>query len=313
MSEIAQEEIERFKFFKGFVGAFRLTHFLPVITVTTIGFFIAILTIKGSSSFSQLFQNISSGAIPIASLIFFGLTIFFQEAFCGVQNDYIDRETDHLYQKSKAITDGWVSETFTFWFGITCFILFTTFSFVVGIWSLTGYWGVLFIQGANLVGIFYNLYAKHRPISILPYMLGFPLIPVYTWITFGGFEFKQLWMIPVLIFVSLPAHIANELPDLNLDIQHENRNFSVFLGKKISTILYWMGILLIEIIITIVYFIYNLNIWVFLVTISVSMLLAIVTFILLWKREWETDLLIFNLVTMCIGIEVLGFFIMLGV
>ncbi|NHJ85627.1 MAG: hypothetical protein FK734_09210 [Asgard group archaeon] len=313
MSEVISEKADRFKFLKGFVGAFRLMHFLPVVTVTTIGFFIALLTLKGTGTFAQLFQDISSGLISIGAIIFFTLTIFFQEAFCGIQNDYIDRKIDQLYNKSKAIIDGWVSETFTFWFAILCYVLFTTFSVIVGVWSITGFWGILFIQGANLIGIFYNLYAKHRPISILPYVIGFPLIPVYTWITFGGFEYRQLWMIPILIFVSLPAHIANELPDLDLDIQHNNRNFSVFLGKKISTILYWLGILLIEVIITTVYFVYNLNIGVFLTTILASLLLAIVTFILLWKREWKTDLLIFNMVTMCIGIEVLGFFIMLGI
>ncbi|MBN1329838.1 MAG: UbiA family prenyltransferase [Candidatus Heimdallarchaeota archaeon] len=313
MSKVTQEKTNRFKFFKGFIGAFRLMHFLPVVTVTIIGSFIAILTLKGSGTFSQLFQDFSSGIIPISLIVFFVLTIFFQEAFCGIQNDYIDRDVDRLYNKSKALTDGWVTETFTFWFGIACFILFTMFSFLVGIWSITGYWGVLFIQGANLIGIFYNLYAKNRPISILPYIVGFPLIPVYTWITFGGFEYRQLWMIPILIFVSLPAHIANELPDLELDIKHNKHNFSVFLGKKISTILYWLGIVLIEVTITIVYIIYNLSIWVFLTTISASMLLALVTFILLWKREWKTDLLIFNMVTMCIGVQVLGFFIMLGI
>ncbi len=310
MSDITTYQNNRFRFVKGFIGAFRLMHFLPVITGTTIGACVAILTLKGNGTFDELFQNISNGIIPITPLIFLILTIFFQQAFCGIQNDYLDREIDSLYKKSKAISDEWVSATFAFWFGIVCFILFTGFSIGVGFWSITNFWGVLYVQGANLVGIFYNVYAKHQPISIIPFMLGFPLIPTYIWITFGGFDLKYLWILPIIVFVSFPAHIANELPDLEYDIEHGKRNFAVFLGKKLSTIFYWIGILLIEGILFIVFLLYDLNIWAFLITIVLSMLIGLVAFILLWKKNWKTDLLVFNIVTACIGVEVIGFFIM---
>lgn len=312
MSNLVTKQNDRFKILKGFIGAFRLMHFLPVITVTTIGTCVAILTLKGTSSFSDFFQDILSGTINIIPLIFLMLTIFFQEAFCGIQNDYIDREVDSKYNKNKAIPDGWVSATFAFWFGIVCFVLFTGFSVGVGFWSITNFWGILFVQGANLTGVFYNLYAKHKPISIVPYMLGFPLIPTYVWITLGGFEYKYLWMLPIMFIVSFPAHIANELPDFEKDLEHGNRNFAVFLGKKLSTIVYWISILLIEVIIVIVYFLYDLNTWVFTGTIVLSLLIGLTAFIVMWKKNWETDTLVFNIVTACIGIEVIGFFIMFG-
>ncbi len=313
VSEITTYSNNRFKFVKGFIGAFRLMHFLPVITVTIIGVNVAILTLKGNGTFSELFQNISNGTIPIAPLIFFVLAIFFQQAFLGIQNDYIDREIDSLYNKSKAINDGWVSATFAFWFGVACFILSLGFSIGVGFWAITGFWGVLFIQGANLVGIFYNVYAKHKPISIIPYMFGFPLIPTYVWITFGGFDLNLLWILPILVLVSFPAHIANELPDFDYDIEHGKRNFAVFLGKKFSTIFYWVGILLIEGLLLTVFLLYGLNIWASMLTIGLSLLIGLGAFILLLKKNWETDLLVFNIVTMCIGVEVIGFFIMFWV
>ncbi|MHA1556269.1 MAG: UbiA family prenyltransferase [Candidatus Heimdallarchaeota archaeon] len=313
MSEITTYQNHQFKFVKGFIGAFRLMHFLPVMTTTTIGVSVAILTLKGSDTFSVFFQNISNGTIPIAPLIFLVLTIFFQQAFLGIQNDYIDREIDSSYNKRKAINDGWVSARFAFWFGIVCLILFTGFSFAVGFWSITSFWGILFIQGANLIGVFYNVYTKHRPISIIPYMIGFPLIPTYVWITFGGFDVKYLWILPILVLVSFPAHIANELPDLEYDIKYGKRNFAVFLGKKLSTIIYWIGILLIEGILLAVFLLYNLNIWASMIIIGLSLLIGLGAFILLRKKNWETDLLVFNIVTMCIGVQVIGFFIMFWV
>jgi len=312
LAETINQDQNRFKFLKGFVGSFRLMHFLPVMTVTTIGAFIGILILKGTGSFADLFQNITRNEILL--FVFFVLTIFFQEGFLGIQNDYIDREIDAVYNKSKTIPDGWVSPTFAFWWGITCYILFTGFSAAVGAFADRSYWVILFVQGATLTGLFYNLYAKHKPISIIPYMLGFPLIPVFAWLTFGfdNFEFWHLWMLPVMFVTSFPAHIANELPDFEHDLEHENRNFAVFLGYKLATIIYWIGVILLEIILLIVFLLYNLNPIAFAIIVPLSILTGLFAVFLLWKNNWKTNTFIFNIVTAAIGIEVLGFYIMVG-
>ncbi|MCG3252662.1 MAG: UbiA family prenyltransferase [Candidatus Heimdallarchaeota archaeon] len=312
MAETVNQKENRFKFVKGFVGLFRLMHILPVMTVTTIGIFIAILILKGTGTFAELFQNITINEILM--LIFFILTIFFQEGFLGVQNDYIDRDIDAEYNKSKTIPDGWLSPNVAFWWAIVCYVLFTGFSAAVGIWAEIGFWIIPFVQGATLTGIFYNLYAKHRPISIVPYMLGFPLIPVFAWLTFGfaSFEFWHLWMLPVMFLTSFPAHIANELPDFDLDVEHEKRNFAVFLGYKLATIVYWLGIILLEIILLIVFLVYNLNPIAFAIAVSLSLLIGLSAVFFLWKNEWKTNTFIFNIVTSCIGVIVLGFYIMVG-
>ena len=290
LDENIDQEKNRFKFVKGFVGAFRLMHILPVMTVTTIGTFIAILILKGTGTFAELFQNITNTEILL--LIFFILTLFFQQGFLGIQNDYIDREIDAEYNKSKTIPDGWVSPKFAFWWGIVCYILFTAFSVVAGIWADKGYWIIPFVQGATLTGIFYNLYAKHRPISIVPYMLGFPLIPVFAWLTFGfdNFELWHLWMLPVMLLTSFPAHIANELPDLDHDVKHEKKNFAVFLGYKLSTIIYWLGIILLEVIILIVFLVYKLNPIAYAITVSLSLLIGLSAVFFLWKNDWKTNI-----------------------
>lgn len=313
LTEVLETKENHFKFLKGFFGAFRLMHFLPVLTTTTIGLVVTLITLKGESTFPEFFNNLLSVIIPIIPIIFLVLTIFFQQGFLGIQNDYIDREIDLLYNKNKTLTDGWVTPKFAFWWGTICFLLFTGCSIVVGFWSKIRFWTIIYVQGANLIGIFYNLYAKHKPFSILPYMFGFPLIPAYVWTTFGGFRIEHLWIIPLLMFVSFPAHIANEIPDFDMDLKYENKNFAVFLGKKLATIIYWLGILLIEIELVIVYILYNLNTWIFVSVFGLSLIVGIVAFILLWKRNWHTDLLIFNVVTICIGVEVIGFFILFTV
>ena len=310
LAEISTSNNNRFKIVKGFIGAFRLMHFLPVITVTTMGAITAILSLKGESTFSEFFQNISNGTIEIVPFIFLVLVVFFQSAFLGIQNDYIDREFDIKYGKSKAIADGWVSEKFALGLAIAFYILFTGFSIGLGFWSVTGFWGILYVQGSNLIGMSYNILAKHRPYSIVPHMIGQPLIPVYAWLTFGGFQLKYIWIVPILFFIAFPAHMANEIPDFDFDIQFGNRNFAVFLGKKLATIVYWIAIAIIEVILVVIFFLYSLNLWVFIGIISLSILIAGVAIFLLWKREWNTDIQIFNVVTACLGVQAIGFFIL---
>ena len=76
LAETVNKKENRFKFVKGFVGLFRLMHILPVMTVTTIGIFIAILILKGTGTFAELFQNITINEI----LMF----IFFKDFYpCG--------------------------------------------------------------------------------------------------------------------------------------------------------------------------------------------------------------------------------------
>ena len=311
VSDAIKNQNDSFKFFKWFIGAFRLMHFLPVITVTIIGITLTFVTLKGENTLSEFFMNIKLGIIPIEPIVLLILTIFFQEAFCGIQNDYLDKEVDGIYKKSKAITDGWVSDSFAFWWAILCFVAFTALSVALSFWSLIGFWTILLVQGANLIGIFYNIYAKNKPISIIPYMIGFPMIPLFVWTTFSGFKVDYLWLIPVLILVSFPAHIPNELPDFDYDIKFQKKNFTVFVGKRTSILLNWISILLIYIEIMILFFFYSINLWLFIGITIGTFLTGIAAFILQWKKNWEIDLLVFNIITLCIGIEVIGFILAL--
>ena len=72
VSEITTDQNHRFKLVKGFIGAFRLMHFLPVITGTIIGVSVAILTLKGNGTFSELFQNISKAYIGMTTYLLNG-------------------------------------------------------------------------------------------------------------------------------------------------------------------------------------------------------------------------------------------------
>ena len=159
----------------------------------------------------------------------------------------------------------------------------------------------------------YNLFLKHTPWSILPYFFGFPMLPTYIWLSLGGFKLDFLWFIPMIILVSFPAHIANELPDYPLDKKFGKNNFAVAVGEKTATIIYWGAILLGEVLITSCFFIYHLNLWIFLGTLILSATSGIIAFLLLWKNKWKTNLFIFNIVITCIGSCTIGLFTMFNI
>jgi 4-hydroxybenzoate polyprenyltransferase len=290
---------ENTSFWKRILGIFRMMHFLQIVSVTMV-----------AAAFTYLCSDSSTSPLLITAVI---ATVFFEQAFIGIHNDYIDHPLDAKYNKNKAITDGWVKPQFAYWSFIACFILASITATIASFFALSGFWTIVYAHGVGLLGIFYNLYLKHTPLSLLPYILGFPSVPTFVWLTIGGFNIIYLWIIPFIVFIGLPAHLANELPDYQNDKKHNKNNLAVALGEKFSTILYWAGLFLAMILIVVLYFVYNFNTLFFSLIIGLSILIAGIALYLLWKNNWKTDLLIFNIITACIAVQTIGFIVLMGI
>ncbi|MHA1125728.1 MAG: UbiA family prenyltransferase [Candidatus Heimdallarchaeota archaeon] len=308
MTEIAPIEEKEEKNFlsiaKLIISPFRLMHALPVMTVTTM---VGILTYFTLGGFT-----------PIGSFILMVLSVFFQQAFVGIHNDYYDHQQDISYKKSKAIADGWVSAKLAFWFSVAFYIIFSGLSFGLGYYSNIGYWTVLYLQGINLICLTYNFFLKNTPFSIVPYLILFPIAPFFVWINFAdfvGFDWSQLWICAVLFFAAIIGHIANEVPDYEFDVKYNKRNTAVFFGKKASTIIYVISSFLSQLIVIIPFTLYyqQLNYIVFIVLMSMSTLVGLTALAMLWRNKWETNDLVFNLFTGHIAINAIGIIILLNI
>lgn len=307
MTEITPiEEKEEKKFLsiaKLIISPFRLMHFLPVMTVTTM---IGLLT------------YFSIGFLPIGPFITMVLSVFFQQAFVGIHNDYYDHQQDMSYNKSKAITDGWVSAKTAFWFSIATYIIFSGLSFGLGYYSNIGFWSVLYLQGINLICLSYNFLLKNTPFSIAPYLILFPTAPFFVWVNFEDFavfDWSKTWICAVMFFAAIIGHIANEVPDYEFDVKYNKKNTAVFFGKKASTIIYVISSFLSQLIITIPYALYfqQLNYIAFIVIMSLSTLAGLGALGMLWRNKWETNNLVFNMFTGHIGINAIGIVILLSI
>ncbi|NHJ40058.1 MAG: hypothetical protein FK731_08495 [Asgard group archaeon] len=295
---LKNQEEKEFTFIKQVLGAIRIMHILPVFAVTTI---IGVLTYFSLGGFN-----------PKGAFILMVLTVFFQEAFVGGQNDYLDHEMDKLYGKNKAIPKGLIDRDAAFWVIVANYFIFTGLSIGLGYYVDIGYWVVLYIQAVNFICMIYNFIAKDTPFSLIPFLIGFPAVPILVWLCFGGFNLIHLWYIPMMLFISISGHIANELPDYEKDKENNNNNFVVLLGKKISTIIYLIVAILSEVIVIVPYLIHNLNQVVFLIIMISSSFIGIVSIFVLWLEKWNTTEIAFGFFTAFLGANAIGLIILLN-
>ena len=288
----AQTQKESFKFLRSIIGTFRLIHFVPVLAITLIVAILAYFSLDGFT--------------PVGPFILTVLIAFFQEGFIGIQNDYLDREDDKLYNKRKALVEGWLKPKTAFWLMIIFYVIFTALSIGLGFYAMIGFWIVLILQGINLLCMLYNFLLKNTPFSLIPYLICFPLAPLYVWLALGGFELIHLWYIPTIILVAIAGHLANELPDLEKDRSYGKRNFAVLLGEKNAFIICWVFSFLALANLLLLYFLYDSFLWIFLTIIIIAVLILGIAFLMLWYRKWENDLVIFDVLTGYLGFVIIG-------
>jgi 4-hydroxybenzoate polyprenyltransferase len=284
ISEVKKQKIS---VVRQILGAIRIMHVMPVLAVTSI---IAVLTYFSLGGFS-----------PPGAFVLMVLTIFFQEAFIGGQNDYLDHEMDQLFGKKKALPAGWIDKEVAFWVIIGNYFAFTGLSVGLGFYANIGHWVILYIQAANIICMIYNFIAKDTPYSLLPFLIGFPMAPGLVWLCFGKPTLIQLWYIPMILLISLSGHIANELPDYENDKANGNRNFIIFIGKKAATIIYTITAVLSEALLIIPFYVHKLKRNVFLIAMVISSFIGLISFLVLWRQKWKTTELIFMFFTAFYG------------
>lgn len=287
-----QTQENQISLMKKIIGSFRLIHFIPVLAITII---VAIL-----SYFSL------DGIKPIGAFILTVLTAFFQEGFIGIQNDYLDKESDKLYNKRKTLVQGWLQPKTAFWLMIIFYIIFTGLSFGLGIYAVIGFWIVLVLQGINLLGMLYNFILKNTPFSLIPYIICFPLAPVYVWLTLGGFELIHLWYIPIILFAAIAGHLANELPDLENDQKFGRKNSVVIIGERNALIVCWICCVLALGNLILLFFLFEIFLWLFLTILCFSVLFLAIALLLLRNKKWKSHIVIFDLITVYLGIIIIG-------
>ena len=196
------------------LALFRATHPLPSFSV---------------ASFTVLF-GIGVG-LPLEKIWLVGLAVLTQQFSVGLSNDWLDAERDKAVERiDKPVALGIVSvarvRTASFVAAVTALAL----SFALG----TAAFLLMFPMLA--IGWAYNLGLKANGFSVIPYILGFGILPAF--VTLSGQEpaLPPVWVMIVAGIFGVAAHFANTLPDLLADKKTGVRALPHILGQAASAV-----------------------------------------------------------------------------
>ncbi len=200
-----------------FVKAWALlksTHPIPSLAVT-------LLTILFGLSYFLPFQH----------LALIGLCVLAQQFSVGLSNDWLDYDRDKsVNRRDKPTARGEVSAKLVRNASITAGFVALALS------SIFGWPSGLMMALMLAVGWSYNLGLKSTAFSVVPYAIGFGILPVFVTLSFVQPQLPSWWVILAASLLGASAHFANALPDLIEDRKTGVRALPHILGQRASAL-----------------------------------------------------------------------------
>ena len=156
------------------------------------------------------------------------------QVFVGATNDLVDRSRDQAAGRlSKPLAAGSLGPGAALWVASGGLALQLAMSLRLGSLPL------LLGLGAVVSALAYNLWLSRRPLSVLPYLVSFGLLPL--WIAAGvDVSLERVALAPVLVApFAAAAHLANALRDFDADAALGSRNLAQTLGRRTAFNLAW--------------------------------------------------------------------------
>lgn len=166
------------------------------------------------------------------------LAVLASQLCVGWSNDYIDRDEDNLFQPFKPVPSGQVEASWL----LAASLLAGGASLAIALWL--GLQPLVFVIMGTGAGLAYNLGLKGTAWSWLPYLVGFAVLPAFVWTATDSFQSEFLWLYPVCASLTLAAHLANILPDIETDRAAGSLGLGIVLGKVGSLALLAVALLL---------------------------------------------------------------------
>jgi 4-hydroxybenzoate polyprenyltransferase len=196
------------------LALFRSTHPLPSLSVTSIAVLFGI-----------------GVGLPLQKLLLVGLAVLAQQFSVGLSNDWLDAGRDKAVKRmDKPLAQGLVPLASVRTSSIASAVIALTFAFSLGIAAFL--WMLLMLA----IGWVYNLGLKANGFSVVPYILGFGILPAFVTLSGQDPALPPVWVMIVAGVFGIAAHFANTLPDLLADKQTGIRALPHILGQKASAL-----------------------------------------------------------------------------
>jgi len=204
------------------LGLIRLIHPAPAFTVTVL---------SGALGAILLAQDGHEPADPRLALTV--LAVAGSQIMTGALNDWADRDRDLVAQPDKPIPSGAVTPQAALVMATAGAVLQITASVPLG-------WPALLLGGAAAASAAsYNLWLSRSPLSVVPYLVSFGILPL--WIAAGvGVPLSRVAVAPLIVGpFAAAAHLANTLRDFDADARLGGRNLAQTLGRRTAMALAW--------------------------------------------------------------------------
>lgn len=159
------------------------------------------------------------------------LAVAGSQVFTGATNDIADRFRDATVRPEKPLPAGELSLNAATWIASIGLAVQLAASWRTGALPLV--LGSL----ASASALAYNLWLSRTPLSPLPYLVSFGLLPVWVAAGVGVPIERVLPAIPLVAPFAMAAHLANTLRDYEADAAGASRSLAQVLGRRTSRLL----------------------------------------------------------------------------
>ena len=147
--------------------------------------------------------------LDLGRLVLVTVAVLFNQISVGLSNDWIDAQRDAAVgRRDKPIARGWISAGAVRTASIATVVLAIALTLPLG-WGAT-LAHVVFIASAWS----YNVWFKRTPLSVLPFVVSFGILPAIVTLAAVPAVFAPWWMLAGGALLGVSAHFANVLPDL---------------------------------------------------------------------------------------------------
>ena len=159
------------------------------------------------------------------------LSVLAQQFSVGLSNDWLDYDRDKsVRRKDKPAASGEVSVSLVRNSSIV--LAFIAVALAAGLGFEAGLMMIVMLA----VGWAYNLGLKSTGFSIVPYAIGFGILPIFVTLAFDPPQLPMWWVILASSLLGVSAHFANSLPDLFDDRRTGVRSLPHILGQRGSSL-----------------------------------------------------------------------------
>jgi protoheme IX farnesyltransferase len=149
----------------------------------------------------------------------------------GWVNDWLDAERDRRAgRRDKPVAEGAVTRRTVGIAGLIAGLAVPVLGLPFGLWP------TVLITIAGVFALLYDWPLKSTPLSIVPYLVTFGLLPAFVVVSLPGHPAPPAWLVAAGALLGGGAHFANVLPDLDDDAATGVRGLPHMLGATGSSI-----------------------------------------------------------------------------